>query len=78
MAGFAYAATVDGDADGPAAGAMFGGAFFIAACGISGPALGVMSLPWRQPPLRAVQHPIVHVLLELTIAAFARRARRHA
>lgn len=74
LAGVAYVAAVDEAADGPAAGAAFGAGFFVAAYGIAGPALGVTPLPWRQPLLRAVQHPVVHVLFGLAIAASARRA----
>ena len=74
LAGLAYAAAVDEDADGPVAGAAFGAAFFVIAYGITGPALGVTPLPWRQPLLRAVQHPIVHILFGLAIAQAAKRA----
>lgn len=76
LAGLAYATAIDENADGPAAGAAFGAAFFLAAYGITGPALGMTPLPWRQPLVRAVQHPIVHVLFGLAIASGARRARR--
>lgn len=75
LAGLAYAATVDEEDDGPASGAAFGAAFFVAAYGIAGPALGVTPLPWRQPAVRAVQHPVVHVLFGLAMALSARRAR---
>ena len=78
LAGLAYAASVDKDDDGPAAGAMFGAAFFVAAYGITGPALGVTPLPWRQPLVRTVQHPLVHVLFGLAISHLARGARAHA
>ena len=74
-AGLAYAAVVNEDADGPAAGAAFGAGFFVAAYGIAGPALGVTPLPSRQPLVRAIQHPIVHALFGVTMAAFARRAK---
>ena len=76
LAGLAYAAAVDGDDDGPVAGAAFGAAFFSAAYGVTGPALGVTPLPWRQPLLRAVQHPVVHVLFGVAMAASARAAQR--
>lgn len=75
LAGLAYAAVVDEDRDEVPAGATFGAAFFVAAYCIAGPALGVTPLPWRQPPLRAVQHPAVHVLFGMTMALFARRAK---
>ena len=75
LAGLAYTTTVDKDADGSVAGATFGAAFFLAAYGISGPALGVTPLPWRQPLLRAIQHPAVHVLFGLSMASAARRWR---
>ena len=75
LAGLAYAATVDEDKDGPVAGAAFGAAFFVAAYEVTGPSFGVTPVPWRQPPLRAVQHPIVHVLFGLAMAFSARRAR---
>ena len=65
---------VDEDRDGVPAGATFGAAFFIAAYGIAGPVLGVTPLPWRQPPLRAVQHPVVHMLFGMTMSLFARRS----
>ena len=73
LAGLAYAAVVDDDADGTRAGVAFGSAFFVAAYGVIGPAFGVTPLPWRQPPLRAVQHPLVHILFGVTMARFARR-----
>ena len=76
LAGVAYAAVVAEERDGVPAGAAFGTAFFVAAYGIAGPALGVTPLPWRQPPLRAVQHPVVHMLFGMTMALFARRAKR--
>ena len=75
LAGLAYAMMVDEDVDGHAAGAAFGAAFFVAAYGITGPALGVTPLPWRQPLLRAVQHPIVHVLFGLSVALAVRKTR---
>ena len=74
LAGLAYAAVVDEGADDARSGAVFGAAFFVAAYGIAGPLLGVTPAPWRQPPVRAVQHPIVHVLFGVAIAASARRA----
>ena len=75
LVGLAYATVVDEDRDGVPAGARFGAAFFVADYGIAGPALGVTPLLWRQPPLRAVQHPVVHLLFGMTMALFARRAR---
>ena len=75
LAGVAYAAIVDEDSDGATSGALFGLAFFIAAYGVTGPALGVAPLPWREQPLRAVQHPVVHTLFGLAMAFFARKAR---
>lgn len=75
VAGLAYAAAIDEDRDGVPAGATFGAAFFVAAYGIAGPALGVTPLPWRQPALRAVQHPVVHMLFGMAMSLFARRAR---
>lgn len=74
LAGLAYTLAVDEEADGTKAGAAFGLLFFIAAYGITGPSLGVTPPPWRERPLRAVQHPIVHVLFGITTALFARRA----
>ena len=73
LAGLIYATVVDEDADDARSGAIFGIAFFVAAYGITGPALGVTPLPWRERPLRAVQHPIVHTLFGLAMARFARR-----
>lgn len=74
LAGLAYAATVDEELDSTATGVAFGAAFFVAAYGITGPALGVTPPPWRQPPLRAVQHPVVHTLFGVMIALLARKA----
>lgn len=74
LAGLAYAAAVDDGADDARSGAAFGAAFFVAAYGITGPLLGVTPAPWRQPPVRAVQHPVVHVLFGVAMAAAARRA----
>lgn len=73
LAGLTYAAAVNEEHDGTEAGAAFGAAFFVAAYGLAGPLLGVTPWPWQQPPLRAVQHPVVHVLFGLAIARFARR-----
>jgi len=73
LAGLIYAAVVDEDADDTRSGAIFGIAFFVAAYGITGPALGVTPLPWRERPLRAVQHPIVHTLFGFAMAKFARQ-----
>lgn len=74
LAGLAYAAAAAEEDDGAKAGAAFGLAFFVAAYGLTGPLLGVTPLPWRQPPLRAVQHPVVHALFGTTTALFAKRA----
>lgn len=76
LAGLAYAASVDRRADGPRSGALFGLAFFVAAYGLAGPLLGVTPVPWREKPLRAVQHPLVHTLFGVCIAFFAREFRR--
>ena len=54
LAGLAYAATIDEDADGLAAGAAFGTAFFVATYRVTGPALGVTPLPWNQTVQRAI------------------------
>lgn len=74
LAGLAYAAAVDVEDDGVKSGAAFGLAFFITAYGITGPLLGVTPPPWREEPLRAVQHPVVHALFGITAALFGRRA----
>ena len=73
LAGLIYAAVVDEDADDARSGTIFDIAFFVAAYGITGPALGVTLLPWSERPLRAVQHAIVHILFGLAMARFARR-----
>jgi hypothetical protein len=59
-------ATVNADADGPAAGAAFGTAFFLAIYGIIGPALSVTPLPWQQSLLRVGQHLMAYVLFGLS------------
>lgn len=59
LVGLACAGLVDADSDSPQAGAAFGAAFFISAYGVVGSGLDVTSLPWRQPPLRAIQHPVI-------------------
>lgn len=74
LAGVVYAVTVDEGVDGAKSGAAFGLAFFIAAYGLTGPLLGVTPVPWREQPLRAVQHPVVHTLFGLAIAHFAWKA----
>ena len=74
LAGAAFAAATDDDS--LASGAAFGFAFFVAAYGLAGPALGITPLPWRESPLRAVQHPVVHTLFGICTAWFARRARQ--
>lgn len=71
LAGLAYAVTVEEGEDNVISGTMFGLAFFVAAYGITGPLLGVTPLPWRQPPLRAVQHPVVHALFGIAAALLA-------
>lgn len=76
LAGLVYAAVVDEGDDGAASGAAFGVAFFVAAYGLVGPLLGVTPLPWREKPLRAVQHPVVHTLFGICAALAARRWRR--
>lgn len=58
LAGPAYAGIVDEKADGVKSGDAFGFAFFVAACGLAGPFLGVTPPPFRESPLRAVQHPV--------------------
>ena len=65
---------MDEEADGAKSGAAFGLAFFVAAYGITGPLLGGAPLPWRERPLRAVQHPVVHTLFGMAMASFARKA----
>ena len=72
LAGLAYAVIVDEKADGVKSGAAFGLAFFVAAYGLAGPLLGVTPPPWRESPMRAVQHPVVHTLLGICAALFAR------
>lgn len=74
LAGLVYATVIDAGADDRRSGAAFGFAFFLAAYGVTGPALGVTPLPWRERPLRMVQHPIVHILFGLSMAAFTRKA----
>ena len=76
LAGLAYAAAVDEASDGVAAGAVFGLAFYVSTYGLAGPLLGVTPPPWRDRPLRAVQHPIVHMAFGIAAALFARRATR--
>lgn len=76
LAGLVYAAAVDEENDGVRSGAAFGLAFFVAANGLTGPLLGVTPPPWRERPLRAIQHPVVHALFGVTAALFARRAGR--
>lgn len=76
LAGLAYAAAFDEGADDVRSGAAFGLAFFVAAYGLTGPLLGVTSPPWRERPLRAIQHPVVHALFGVAAALFARRAGR--
>ncbi len=73
LAGLVYATVVDEGADDARSGAVFGIAFFLAAYGITGPALGITPPLWRERPLRAVQHPIVHTLFGLAMSKFARR-----
>ena len=74
LAGLAYAAAVDEEDDSVTSGAVFGLAFFIAAYGITGPLIGVTPPPWREEPLRAVQHPVVHTLFGISMALAARAA----
>ncbi len=49
-------------------------AFFVTAYGLTGPALDVTPMPWREKPFRAVRHPAVHTLFGLATALFARKA----
>lgn len=75
LAGLAYAASVNEDDDSVKSGALFGLAFFVAAYGIAGPLIGVTPPPWREQPLRAVQHPVVHTLFGISMALAARGRR---
>ena len=76
LAGAAYAATTDDDADVVVSGVAFGLAFYAVAHWITGPALGVKPPEWRSDAQTIGMHTMNHVLFGLITAAAARAASR--
>ncbi|MHB8285388.1 MAG: hypothetical protein ACYDD1_12010 [Caulobacteraceae bacterium] len=73
LGGLAYASAFDEDAPVVLSGLLFGAAFYVAAHVVTGPALRVKALEWRQAPMTIGKHVIVHGLFGLLIAYAARR-----
>lgn len=76
LAGAAYTATTDDDADVVVSGVAFGLAFYAVAHWITGPALGVKPAEWRSGARTIGMHTMNHVLFGLITAAAARAASR--
>lgn len=76
MAGVAYAAAFDEDAQVIPSGIGFGLAFYAAMHWLSGPLLGVKTLEWRADPATIGMHTLNHVVFGLATAAGAKWAGR--
>lgn len=76
LAGAAYAATTDEDADVLPSGIAFGVAFYAAAHWITGPALGLKQPEWKSDLPTIGMHAVNHILFGLATAAGAKAATR--
>ena len=76
LAGAAYAAAADGDADVLPSGIAFGLAFYAAAHWVTGPALGLKHPEWKSDLRTIGMHTMNHVLFGLATAAGAKASTR--